>query len=516
MVSSFEYYIVLLWLTVQSVYAFSPQRLFTYCGPKISYLPQYAKNEQGIADEIKGWGVDFQHHFLSCYWQKKPLMIRSAFDMSKLLIIGADDLISLSQEEDVESRLIFRKGDKWKKEYGPFESTRFESLKKGNWTVLVQEVDRHVPSMADIWSDHFRFIPSWRRDDIMMSYATPDGGIGAHVDNYDVFLIQGRGRRRWSIENSILTEEEEREREVKGVDTRLLKDFQEDQYWDLEPGDMLYLPPRVPHRGVSLGGECITVSMGLRAPSQRSMVIAFCDHVCQTKVDENEMYSDSNMALQSSQGYIAEGARLKIASDLTDKLTSVLEDRKSFDSWLGSYLTTPLRMQLRFPGPFFLKKDIDNNDSGSGSGSGSEEVTGEETFTDSFEDDEDLPMPLALSDKYRVASTRIFDTVGNVLEAIEEGSITLRRAEWVKSAYMEQSLFLNGKEYSTEGFGDMAGELLCEARTIDGSSLRQCLQGKGAANPVDSKHPAIDATSFRKLITTLIKEGHFYPVDITC
>ena len=109
----------------------------------------------------------------------------------------------------------------------------------------------------------------------MISYATVGGGIGAHVDNYDVFLIQGRGQREWSIENAFLTQEEELKREVKGAQTRLLEDFRADQKWLLAPGDMLYLPPRVPHMGVSCSSDCTTVSIGFRAPSYRSLMVAF-------------------------------------------------------------------------------------------------------------------------------------------------------------------------------------------------------------------------------------------------
>lgn len=145
-----------------------------------------------VADEVHGWSDEFPSVFLRKYWQRKPVLIRQALDVSKVLKIGGSELVSLALEEDVETRLIYRKGEKWKKQYGPFESERFQALPKGNWTILVQEVDRHIPSIADIWNNYFNFIPSWRRDDVMISYATPDGGIGAHVDSYDVFLIQGR------------------------------------------------------------------------------------------------------------------------------------------------------------------------------------------------------------------------------------------------------------------------------------------------------------------------------------
>jgi len=135
------------------------------------------------------------------------------------------DILNLAQEEDVESRVVSYRAGVQEKEYGPFDGHFYKSLDSSAtpWTVLVQEVDRHVPSMADLWKKEFDFIPAWRRDDIMVSFAKKNTGIGAHVDDYDVFLIQGRGSRRWSIENRFVTPEQEQARLISGADTKLLK-----------------------------------------------------------------------------------------------------------------------------------------------------------------------------------------------------------------------------------------------------------------------------------------------------
>jgi 50S ribosomal protein L16 3-hydroxylase len=143
--------------------------------------------------EIDGWHSSFADTFMAEYWQKKPLLVRRAFPRG-FLDLDLADLVELATLDDVESRLLVKKSARrWSKEYGPFAKEDLESLQStGNWTLLVQEVDRHVPHIADLWNQHFSFIPEWRRDDVMISYAGLDGGIGGHVDNYDVFLIQGR------------------------------------------------------------------------------------------------------------------------------------------------------------------------------------------------------------------------------------------------------------------------------------------------------------------------------------
>ena len=148
-----------------------------------------------IADELNGWNADAGSDFLEKYWQKKPVLIRNAFPHISYDVefLSKPDMLSMSYDEDVESRILVKDEDgQWVKEYGPFDSKYTRKLPKKDWTILVQEVDRHIPRMADMWGKYFDFIPSWRRDDIMVSYAAEGGGIGAHVDNYDVFLIQGR------------------------------------------------------------------------------------------------------------------------------------------------------------------------------------------------------------------------------------------------------------------------------------------------------------------------------------
>lgn len=145
-----------------------------------------------VADEIDGWHQSFIPTFLEKYWQKRPLLVRNAFPtLIQDIDLTEEDFFALAQDEDVETRLFQYHRGKWLKEYGPFDGSRFNSLRSRNWTILVQEVDRHMPQIADLWQRGFTFIPNWRRDDVMISYSMPGGGIGAHVDNYDVFLLHG-------------------------------------------------------------------------------------------------------------------------------------------------------------------------------------------------------------------------------------------------------------------------------------------------------------------------------------
>ena len=203
--------------------------------------------------------------FLSRHWQKKPLLIRGAFPgFSDPLL--PEELAGLACEEDVESRLVLERGGPrpWQVMAGPQNPTRLRRLPATHWTLLVQGVDRLVPEVAAL-ALPFRFVPDWRIDDVMVSFAPRFGSVGPHVDSYDVFLLQGRGRRRWAIDTRAAPEFRP------GLDLRILRRFRPEATWVLEPGDMLYLPPGVAHHGVALE-DCLTYSIGFRAPSGRELL----------------------------------------------------------------------------------------------------------------------------------------------------------------------------------------------------------------------------------------------------
>ena len=208
--------------------------------------------------------------FLRTHWQKKPLLVRGAFPGFRDPITP-DELAGLSCEDGVESRIVREKGGKrpWEVTYGPQPEEVFARLPERGWTLLVQEVNRHVPETA-LLLERFAFVPNVRVDDVMVSFAEPGGSVGPHLDSYDVFLIQGQGRRRWMYG----TKKARDARFRKGLELRILERFEPDADEVLEPGDMLYLPPGFAHHGVAVT-PCLTYSIGFRAPNAGEMWTSF-------------------------------------------------------------------------------------------------------------------------------------------------------------------------------------------------------------------------------------------------
>lgn len=204
-----------------------------------------------------------QQQFLQQYWQKRPLLIRQAFPEFESPL-SAEELAGLACEPEIESRLIEeygQNGSAWQVTPGPLSESDFSRLPETHWTMLVQDVDKHLPELQTLL-DPFSFIPEWRRDDLMVSYAPKSGSVGPHTDAYDVFLLQAMGTRRWQLGNQPIHEA----KLIDGLELQILSDFTPDQVWDLQPGDMLYLPPHFAHHGVALN-ECMTFSFGFRAPN---------------------------------------------------------------------------------------------------------------------------------------------------------------------------------------------------------------------------------------------------------
>ena len=203
--------------------------------------------------------------FMRRYWQKKPLLVRGAVtDWKNLqLPLPRAELFELAGQEGVESRLIQQKGDAWSVKHGPFSRRAIPSLKTEDWTLLVQGVDLHNDAAHQLLQ-RFAFVPAARLDDLMISYASNGGGVGPHFDSYDVFLLQAHGKRRWRIgkqKNLALKD---------GIPLKILAEFEAEEEYLLEPGDMLYLPPRYAHDGVA-EGECMTYSIGFRSPAQHEL-----------------------------------------------------------------------------------------------------------------------------------------------------------------------------------------------------------------------------------------------------
>ena len=194
--------------------------------------------------------------FMRRHWQKKPLLVRQALP-GGVALVSRSQLFDLAAFEEVESRLVVREEGRWSLRHGPLKRSAIPPLKQPQWTLLLQGLDLHLPA-ARALLDRFRFVPDARLDDLMLSYASDGGGVGPHVDSYDVFLLQAQGRRRWRIGRMRKPEL------VPDVPLKILANFEPEQEWLLEAGDMLYLPPGWAHDGVA-EGECMTCSIGFRA-----------------------------------------------------------------------------------------------------------------------------------------------------------------------------------------------------------------------------------------------------------
>ncbi len=269
--------------------------------------------------------------FLRETWQKRPLLIRNPW-REWTNPLEPDELAGLACEPQIESRLVRNVSpDQWELEPGPLAPDRFAGLGESPWTLLVQAVDHHVPAVAAL-IEPFRFIPDWRIDDVMVSYAVDGGGVGPHFDQYDVFLIQGLGRRRWRIGSRC----DDTAALLPHDSLRLLADFEPVEEWVLEPGDILYVPPGFAHDGVAVGDDCMTYSVGFRAPSRGDLVSAWADHVLDT-LDEDDRYSDPDLDVDANPGEISATAIAR----LRDMVLGALSDGTDFASWFGRYITAP-------------------------------------------------------------------------------------------------------------------------------------------------------------------------------
>lgn len=269
--------------------------------------------------------------FLRDYWQKRPLLIRQAFpDFQPPL--QPEDLAGLACEDGTLARLIVHdeKRDRWSVKTGPLEEADFSRTPSTDWTLLVQDVDKWDADVARLL-EHFRFLPSWRIDDVMVSYAEPGGGVGAHVDQYDVFLLQGLGQRHWAISTDPAAPTDFRPE----LELKQLVQFEPTHEWLLEAGDMLYLPPGVPHDGVAFGGPCMTFSIGMRAPSQAELTGDLADYLAE-RLDENQRYTDANLAPARAAGEIDAQALARVREAVP--FAAALDDDALRD-WFGRFIT---------------------------------------------------------------------------------------------------------------------------------------------------------------------------------
>ncbi|MGE8504557.1 MAG: JmjC domain-containing protein [Pseudomonas sp.] len=273
--------------------------------------------------------------FLRDYWQKKPLLVRQAIPDFESPI-SPDELAGLALEEEVESRLVIEHGERpWELQRGPFNEDTFQELPERDWTLLVQAVDQFVPEVAELLED-FKFLPKWRIDDLMISFAAPGGGVGPHFDNYDVFLLQAHGHRRWQVGQMCDSDSPL----LPHADLKILAQFEPTDEWVLAPGDMLYLPPCLAHCGTA-EDDCMTYSVGFRAPSAAEVLTHFTDFLGQFLPDE-ERYSDADIQPSEDPNQIQRDALERLKALLNEHMS----DERLLMTWFGQFMTEPKYPEL--------------------------------------------------------------------------------------------------------------------------------------------------------------------------
>jgi 50S ribosomal protein L16 3-hydroxylase len=265
--------------------------------------------------------------FLRDYWQKKPLLIRQALPGFKGLL-DPQQLMALACTQDAQARLVTHKRGLWQLQQGPFEAGDFARHGKSKWTMLVQGVNHSLPQAAELLKQ-FSFIPHARLDDLMVSYAPKDGGVGPHFDSYDVFLLQGLGHRRWQISGQA-------DRTlIEGAPLRILQNFTVEQEWVLEPGDMLYLPPHWAHNGIA-EDDCMTYSIGFRTPSYQELGEQFLVYL-QDNICLDGMYADPDLKAQTHPSEIS----ADMLRQVENAINQIKWGKPDIASFLGSYLSEP-------------------------------------------------------------------------------------------------------------------------------------------------------------------------------
>ena len=268
--------------------------------------------------------------FMKQYWHKKPLLVRQAMPQVKP-VLGRTELFELAAQDEVQSRLVIQDGGSWRLKHGPFQRRGLPPLKRPGWTLLVQGVDLHQ-ELAHALVQAFRFVPDCRLDDLMISYATDGGGVGPHFDSYDVFLLQVQGSRRWRIG---------RQKDLSlqaDVPLKILAEFAPEQEFLLEAGDMLYLPPRYAHDGVAVG-ECMTCSIGFRAPQQGELAREMLQRLADEAPDllGDSLYRDPHQPATLSPAEIP----MAVQTFAREAILRVLQDPLALARTLGELLTEP-------------------------------------------------------------------------------------------------------------------------------------------------------------------------------
>ena len=288
--------------------------------------------------------------FLKDYWQKKPLLIRNGFS-NKIDFISPDELAGLACEEEIESRIITgdHKSKNWTLTHGPFKEDYFSCLPESAWTLLVQDVDKHLPEAA-AFLKHFDFIPKWRIDDLMISYAEDQGSVGPHTDSYDVFLVQLQGERLWKLSDQQVTDDDL----LEDCDVRVLKEFETSHEWLMKPGDVLYLPPGIPHWGIAQG-ECMTGSIGFISPKQDQMFHSWADFIAE-RLPTHKHYSDPDISA-TSEPYLVDSKAIEKAAALLRE--TIDTDSSTLTRWFGQMVSASKpHLEIEKPHSLLLENEL--------------------------------------------------------------------------------------------------------------------------------------------------------------
>jgi 50S ribosomal protein L16 3-hydroxylase len=276
--------------------------------------------------------------FMRRHWHRKPLLVRQAWPGVRPPVTRAQ-LFKLAGSDEVESRLVWREGARWRLRQGPLPKSALPPVAQTRWTLLVQGLDLHAAAAHDMLRA-FRFVPDARLDDLMLSWASPGGGVGPHLDSYDVFLLQVQGRRRWRVGPSVGTQW------VAGAPLKLLKNFKPEHDWVLDSGDMLYLPPGWGHDGVAVGGDCMTCSVGFRAPARHELSAELLQRLAEETLPRDKRYGDPQQSATAAPAALPPQL-LRFAQDAVRRR---LADPGWLERALGEWLTEP-KAQVNFPGP---------------------------------------------------------------------------------------------------------------------------------------------------------------------
>ena len=452
---------ILLWLSLPL-----PVHSLTSVSPQQATRPSVVFPLHNTVTEVEG---SFSAALLKDHWGREPLLFRRAFASDDSAWPSWEAMVELACEEDGGRVIRHTPGDltSYTLDVGPFDDLDDLFLEEGEeiGTLVVNDVDRFDPSLSD-WIDRtFSFVPRWRRDDAQVSLANRNGGIGPHVDNYDVFLIQTSGKREWQVGVNKVSAQDEVDWTVPGISVRILQDWDQlkKESFVLEAGDVLYLPPRVPHCGTAVSDKCMTLSVGCRAPSATELMSRLAEGLSESVSPRAvDRYEDLDLLLQTQNIHaLTDSIKKKMKALVINAVQEVLEDDDQWDALVGCLVTESKRPREDYP--------------------------------------------LALDDTQWKDELGVWGIPDAAVEAVRNGEGVLFRAEGVSAAYSNVSdtsyrLFMNGLAFDIA----VAEE---EKEAIE--SLLSAIAGDPSLTP-ETLSPLSHQPVVLELLEKLVERGLLY------